>query len=211
MQLFRLLVFIIPSSLIYNANVAALVTLTALNLNLQYGNSPLATSVYCCYGIVISSLILTQDVQSGYQFGQLSFKLLNQQNNDEAKPFVVIHYYGFIRHWKEPFRQIQLNDFEDAIQLAVERGDFQISGYNLISYCLFSIFRGFNLEEFGPKCIALGESIKPEQAYAYHYYRASQKMALNLLNEDREKYYLLFKDSQQEEDALIQAWVENKN
>ena len=206
----RLLVFIIPSSLIYNAEVAALVTLTALNLSLKFGNSPLATSVYCCYGIVISSLILTQDVQSGYQFGQLSYKLLNQQTNDEAKPFVIIHYYGFIRHWKEPFRQIQLNHFEDAIQLALERGDFQISGYNLISYCLFSIFRGFNLEEFSPKYIAYGESIKPEQAYAYHYYRASQKMALNLLNEDREKYYLLFKNTEEEEEALLQSWIESK-
>ncbi|MDJ0744035.1 MAG: AAA family ATPase [Xenococcaceae cyanobacterium MO_167.B27] len=204
----RLLVLSNTSALIYSPEVSALVTLTALTLCLKYGNSPLATSVYCCYGMVICGTILNQDVQSGYQFGKLAYHLLNKYNTDEAKPFNIHHYYGFIRHWKEHFRQINLNDFEDVIQIALERGDFQLVGYNLISYCLFSIFSGFNLEDFEPKCLAYGKLIKPEQEYEYYYYKACHKMVINLLQEDRVNYHILFKSSQEEEDKLIQFWID---
>jgi len=205
----RLLVLATTSAQIYSPETCGLITLTAVILCLKYGNPPLASSIYCFYGQLICGIVLTQDIKSGYEFGKLSYYLLNKSNTDEAKPFVIIHYYGFIRHWKEPFRQINLNDFEDVIQIGLEQGDFRHVGYNAISYCLFSIFRGFNLEECEPKYRAYSELIKPTQEYEYYYYSSCQKMALNLLNEDRENYHLLFQNSQEEEDKIIQFWIKN--
>ncbi|MGK7923458.1 MAG: AAA family ATPase [Trichodesmium sp.] len=205
----KLLVLATTSAMIYSPEACGLITLTAINLCLKYGNSPLATGAYCFYGIAICGIILSQDVKSGYEFGKLAYHLLNKHNIAEMKPFVIIHYYGFIRHWKEPFRQINLNDFEDVIQIGLEQGDFRHVGYNIISYSLFSIFRGFNLEEFELKCRAYGQLIKPTQEYEYYYYNSCEKMVLNLLKEDTKDYHLLFKSSQEEEDKIIQFWIDN--
>ena len=205
----KLLVLITTSAMICTPEVCGLVTLTAVTLCLKYGNSPLASSVYCFYGLILCSMILTRDIKSGYEFGKLAYNLLNKDDIDETKPFVIMHYYSFIRHWKEPFRQISLSDFEDVIQIGLEQGDFRHTGYNIISYCLLSIFRGFNLEDCEPRLRAYGNLIKPEQEYEYYYYESCHKMALNFLKENRKNYHLLFKDSEEKENELIQSWIDN--
>jgi len=204
----RLLLGVTSSAIISNPQLYPLVTLTSVNLCIKYGNSPLAASVYVFYGQLLCGFM--QDIETGYQYGQLSLNLLNKYNVQEARPMVIHYCYAFTRHWKEPFRNINLNDFEAAIQLGLELGDFEHVAYNAISHCLFSIFSGFNLEEFASKCKTYSQLIlKFQQDYTYYYYEACQKMLLNLLNNKQPNYYLLFSNSKQEEEDLIQTWIKN--
>ncbi|NEP55490.1 MAG: AAA family ATPase [Symploca sp. SIO2G7] len=204
----RLLLGVTSSAIISNPQLYPLVTLTSVNLCVKYGNSPLAASVYVFYGQLLCGFM--QDIETGYQYGQLSLNLLEKYNVQEARPMVVHYCYAFTRHWKEPFRNINLNDFEEAIQVGLELGDFEHVGYNAISYCLFSIFSGCNLEEFESKCQIYSKLIlKFQQEYTHYYYEACQKMILNLLKDKQPKYYLLFGNNEEEEEIIIQNWIEN--
>ncbi|MGD1803888.1 AAA family ATPase [Dapis sp. BLCC M126] len=203
----RLLMSIATSAIICNPQLYPLVTLTTVSLCIKYGNSPLAASAYVFYGLFLCGGM--QDIDTGYEYGKLSLGLLNKYDTDEAKPFVIHHYYGFIRHWKEPFKKISLRDFEDTIQIAMELGDLGKVGYNVISHSLLSIFRGWNLEDIKPKFEAYSNLIlKLQQEYEFYYYEACKKMALSLLQEHRDNNYLLFKKSQSEEENLIQSWID---
>ncbi|MCL2931603.1 MAG: AAA family ATPase [Trichodesmium sp. MAG_R03] len=206
----RLLMSIATSTIISNPELFHLVTLTSVSLCIKYGNSPLAAKVYVFYGLLLCGGM--QDIDTGYEYGKLSLHLLNKYNTDEAKPFVIHHYYGFIRHWKEPFREILLKDFEDTIQMGMELGNFGSVGYNIISHFLFSIFKGLNLEDVKAKSQVYSNLIlKLKQDYEFYYYEACKTMALNLLQEHRNHDYLLFKKSQEEEENLIQSWIDNDN
>ncbi|NES17499.1 MAG: AAA family ATPase [Symploca sp. SIO3E6] len=204
----RLLLGVTSSAIISNPQLYPLVTLTSVNLCTKYGNSPLAASVYVFYGQLLCGFM--QDIETGYQYGQLSLNLLEKYNVQKVRPMVVHYCYAFTRHWKEPFITINLNDFEEAIQVGLELGDFEHVGYNAISYCLFSIFSGSNLEEFESKCQDYSNLIlKFQQDYTYYYYEACKKMLLNLLNDKQDNYYLLFSNCEEEEDNLIQIWTKN--
>ena len=206
----RLLMSIATSSIISNPGLFHLVTLTSVSLCIKYGNSPLAAKVYVFYGLLLCGEM--QDIDTGYEYGKLSLHLLNKYKTDEAKPFVIHHYYGFIRHWKEPFKEILLKDFEDTIQTGMELGNFSSVGYNIISHFLFSIFKGLNLEDIEAKSRVYSNLIlKFRQDYEFYYYEACKKMVLNLLQEHRNHDYLLFKKSQEEEDTLIQSWIDADN
>ena len=204
----RLLLGATSSANIAYPELYPLFALTTVNLCIKYGNSPLAASVYVLYGQVLCGV--KQDIETGYQYGKLALELLEKYHANEARPLVIHYCYGFIRHWKEPFRQINAHDYEEAVQCGLEIGEFEYAGYNAMSYCLFSIFRGSNLEELEPKCHEYSKLIlKFQQEYPYYYNEACEKMALNLLKGDRENYHLLFRDSPEEEQQLIQLWIDN--
>ena len=204
----RILLIVTSSAIITNPQLYPVVTLVSVSLCLKYGNSRLAASVYVFYGQLLCGFM--QNINSGHQFGKLALSLLERYSFEGPKALVTHYNNGFIRQWKEHFRNINLDQIEEAFQSGLEVGDFENACYNAIDYCLFSTFRGSNLEKNQSKYAAYGELIANlKQEYSFYYFEACRKISLNLSREGSSDYQLLFRTSQEEEDELLQYWIQH--
>ena len=204
----KILLIVTSSAIITNPQLYPLVTLISVNLCLHYGNSPLSASVYIFYGQLLCGFM--QNINAGYDFGQLSLILLKKYNAQETKALVTHYNNGFIRQWKVPFKKIELKEIESNIQTGIEFGDFENACYNMIDYCLFSTLRGSNLEEFQAKYADYSNLIvKLRQEYSFYYLEACRKISINLIKEKYKDYHLIFKENDEDEENLLQLWIAN--
>jgi predicted ATPase/signal transduction histidine kinase/DNA-binding response OmpR family regulator len=201
-----ILLVVTSAAIISNPLLYPLVTLTSVKLCIEHGNPPLAAGVYIFYAQLLCGAM--NDINSGYRFGQLSSKLLEKFDAREIKALVIHFGNGFVRHWKEPFKSIKLEQMQEGVHIGLETGDLENACYNAIDYCLFSTLAGYNLKEFAPKYADYTNlTIKLKQIYSVYYIEASRKIALSLLSEDRETYGLIVGESWEEETALLEAWT----
>jgi predicted ATPase/signal transduction histidine kinase/CheY-like chemotaxis protein len=206
----RILLAVMDAVIITNPLLYPLVTLVSVKLCIEHGNPPLAAGVYIFYAQLLCGAM--RDINTGYQFGQLSLKLLDKFNIRELKGLITHYSNGFVRHWKEPFRAIELEQMQEGVHIALETGDLPSACYNAVSYSLFAIFSGCNLKEFESKYVEYRNLIiKLKQEYSIYYIKASIKIALNFLEEEKEKCTLIFGDCREEDEELLKAWIENSN
>ncbi|MEH2182206.1 trifunctional serine/threonine-protein kinase/ATP-binding protein/sensor histidine kinase [Nostoc sp.] len=204
----RILLIVTSAAIITNSLLYPLVTLTTVNLCIKYGNPPQAAGVYVFYGQLLCGFM--KDINSGYQFGQLSLKLLEKSNVREIQSLVIHYYNGFIRHWKEPVKAIKLKQMQEGIHIGIETGAFENACYNAIDYCLFSIFAKSNLEEFEQKYIEYTKlTVELKQDYSVFYIKAVIQIAFNLIDKSKNEYYLISGNSLEEENLLLKEWIKN--
>ena len=205
----RILLSVSTAALITSPPLYPLVMLTSVNLCLKYGNPPLAPAVYVFYGQLLCRAM--KDINSGYRFGQLSLRLLEKFNVRESKSLVVHFTNAFIQHWKEPLRSIKLEQIQEGIILGIETGDLENACYNAIDYCLLPMLAGDNLEELDKKYEEYTSLIvKLKQEYSIYYMEACRKIVSTLLRENKERYGLIFGESQEEEETLLVEWTKNQ-
>ncbi|MCC5610687.1 AAA family ATPase [Nostoc sp. CHAB 5834] len=204
----RILLIVTSAAIITNSLLYPLVTLTTVNLCIKYGNPPQAAGVYVFYGQLLCGFM--KNINSGYQFGQLSLKLLEKSNVREIQSLVIHYYNGFIRHWKEPVKAIKLKQMQEGIHIGIETGAFENACYNAIDYCLFSIFAKSNLEKFEQKYIEYTKlTIELKQDYSVFYIKAATQIALNLIDKYKNKYCLISGNSPEEEKLLLKQWTKS--
>ncbi|HLP89937.1 MAG TPA: AAA family ATPase [Nostocaceae cyanobacterium] len=210
----RILLSLADPAIITNNPLYPLVILTNINLCLQYGNPPLiAASIYAWYGRILCNFIKNPDIDAGYQFGQLSLRLLEKYNLRKSKESILITHLGnaFIRPWKEPLKNIKMEEFEESVQIGLDTGYLDYVCYNAMDYCLYGIFKGYNLKNFNHKYEAYKKLIhKLKQEYSVYYMEALTKIAANFLKEDCHNYHIIF-GSKEEEDKLLNLWTQNSN
>ncbi len=123
---------------------------TLMNLSIQYGNSKYSPYGYCLYGMILCATM--EDIDRGYQLGQMSVNLLDQVGAklDTAK---VLNIFGnCIRHWKKPAREnIDLAIGVQGFCRGLEIGDIEYAGYSIIHYCVSLLFLGVPLPELEKK------------------------------------------------------------
>ncbi|MEH2004537.1 trifunctional serine/threonine-protein kinase/ATP-binding protein/sensor histidine kinase [Nostoc sp.] len=204
----RILLIVTSAAIITNSLLYPLVTLTTVNLCIKYGNPPQASGVYVFYGQLLCGFM--KDINSGYQFGQLSLRLLEKFNIKGIQSLVIHYYNGFIRHWKEPVEAIKLKQMEEGIHIGIETGAFENACYNAIDYCLFSIFAKSNLEKFEQKYIEYTKlTVELKQDYSVFYIKAVIQIPLNLINRSKNEYCLISGNSPEEEKLLLQEWIKS--
>ncbi|MEQ9667175.1 trifunctional serine/threonine-protein kinase/ATP-binding protein/sensor histidine kinase [Coleofasciculus sp. G2-EDA-02] len=187
-----------------------LITLTSVKLCIEYGNSPLAAGVYIFYAQLLCGAM--KDIDTGYRFGQLSLSLLEKFNVRELKALIIHYSNGFVRHWQDSFRAIELEQMQEGVHIALEVGDLTSACYNAVSYCLFAIFSGRNLAEYESKYIEYHDLIvRLKQNYSIYYIKASIKIGLGFLEEDKRKWGTILSPSHQEDEALLQEWIQSEN
>ncbi|WP_341528786.1 AAA family ATPase [Nostoc sp. UHCC 0302] len=133
----------LPPAYFAEPTLVPLISFTLVNLCLQYGNSSLSSHAYASYGLVLCGYL--QDIESGYQFGKLSLKVLDQFDVKELKCKVYGLFNIFVRHWKEHIQET-IEPLQDGLQHALEVGDIEYAGYNGILACWHSFFAGENIE-----------------------------------------------------------------
>ncbi|AFZ19745.1 protein kinase domain-containing protein [Allocoleopsis franciscana] len=175
----------------YNVNPALLplVALKMVNLCIEYGNSPWAAYAYGLYGLMLCNSPKTLD--SGYRFGQLSLRILEQFDARELKSKVFQVFNSHVRFWKEPLRETII-PLQETVQAGLETGEVEYAGYASAEYCIHLFFSGENLEFLEQKFSQYGDLIeKINQDFSSHYINIWRQLGLKLLDPNLEQYSLI--------------------
>jgi len=203
----RILINLIPPVYIVAPELYPLVVFKFTNLCLKYGNSPLSAYAYTLYGMLLIGAF--GDIDSGYQFGQLGLKLLEQFNAQEAKAKIYETFNNFIRHWKEPARNT-LEAFIEGIQAGLEIGDVEYACYGACFYCTHIFFVGENLEIVADKQTKyIGMMQKLKQEFQSNYASICRQMVLNLLDKSPGKCRLIGESFN--EDEMLPSLIKSNN
>ncbi|MDF0555377.1 AAA family ATPase [Kamptonema sp. UHCC 0994] len=183
--------------------------LIGIDLCVKFGNPPQAPSIYIHYaGIALSAVI--GDIDSAYQLGRLSIKLLSKFNVPKLQASVMHLYYGWIWHWKKLLNEeLAQQELMYGIQKGVDNGDNEYPCYDAMDICLINFFGGYELEIVEQEYIKYTIFIeKLKQEYSLNYIKICQRIAHNLVQGYNE-YCLAVGDSQEEENILLTNWSNN--
>ena len=128
------------NSAVYITNPALLLRLLfgMVDLCLTYSNLPLAAAVYANYGIFLT---MGGNIDSGYKFGQLSLRLLEQFNAKNIKALIIHGFNSFIRHWKDHVRET-IDSLQEAFNSGLETGNLEVACYAILTNHLHIFFAG---------------------------------------------------------------------
>ncbi|HEY9863407.1 MAG TPA: serine/threonine-protein kinase PknK, partial [Candidatus Obscuribacterales bacterium] len=184
----RLLMMIAPPVYFGAPAMFPQVPYTMMALSIEYGNSPLASLGYGFYAMILCGS--SAGIDSGYQFGQLAVKLLDQFDARSHKAQITTIFNAHIRHWKEHI-QATFNPLLEGIQSGLETGNIDWAGYNAFYYCDHVFFAGEPLEWVYQKQVQhLELMLKVKQEMHSAYIKVGIVMVLKLLNAPPESYQI---------------------
>ncbi len=101
------------------------IVFTMVKLSAEHGNSALSIFGYSTYGLLLCAAF--EDIESGYQTGQLAISLLDKFNAKELKAKSFAAYNAAVHHWKKPARET-IEPLIEASQSGLETGDIEFAG-----------------------------------------------------------------------------------
>ncbi|MEG4047298.1 AAA family ATPase [Microcoleus sp. Pol17_C1] len=192
-DLYKLAAMRLLSSIFAPAYIAApaLLPLTVckqVQLSVQYGNASVSPFAYANYGFLLCGVV--EDIDSGYQFGQLALSLVSKLNSQEIKTKTAFIVNLFIRHCKEHLRET-LEPLVSAYSSGLEAGDLEYAGYNLLQSSCSGYYSGKELNLLEREIARNRDAIhKIKQETALNYIEIYWQAILNLLGRS-DNYYLL--------------------
>jgi predicted ATPase/signal transduction histidine kinase/CheY-like chemotaxis protein len=169
-------------------NKISSIVLTSVQLCLQYGNSPQAALAYVYYALFLCRK--QDDIELGYQFGNLSMSLVEQFNVREIKGIVGNFYHGFVQCWKEPVSH-SIDSLSETIFVSLEIGDIEYACHNAINATCYSLLIGKNLNSIRKKFDQyLAWYEKVHQDFILVFGQVWGQFLLNLIGESRHKKLL---------------------
>jgi GAF domain-containing protein len=160
----QILTSILVPAFLTTPNLFPLLTFKMINLIVRYGNSPQAAYGYTLYAWLMCGAL--GDIKSGYEFGQLAMKLLEQFDTTELESKVVNIFNTFIRPWQEHGREI-IPAFIEAVDMNLRIGNTEYAGYSSVNYCHYIFLLGEHLDHVNDSqklYIDLMQNLKQEQA-----------------------------------------------
>lgn len=142
--MYRIMVSIYVPSFHVDPKLGMQNAFTMLQLLYDKGNSPLSAYIYAFYGVLRIGIHL--DIDIGYQFGQMALRLLEKYQAREIKCKVFTAYNSQIKPWKDPFKTT-IAPLKQTIQIGLETGDLEFTGYASMHYCSTLFLAGKPLKE----------------------------------------------------------------
>ncbi len=159
-----------------------------VQLSVQYGNASVSPFAYANYGFLLCGVV--EDIDSGYQFGQLALSLVSKLNSQEIKAKTAFIVNLFIRHCKEHLRET-LEPLVSAYSSGMEAGDLEYAGYNLLQYSCSAYYSGKELTVLEREIARNRDAIhKIKQETALNYIEIYWQAILNLVGKS-ENYCLI--------------------
>ncbi len=176
----RIFVAIAPAIYIAKPEIFATLVFTMLKLSLTYGNAPESAVAYACYGLILCGT--SNDIERGYQLGQLALVLVEQFKANSLKPKIYEIVNAHIQLWKKHVKTT-LAPLQDTIELSRNQGDFEFAGYTTIAYTIHLFFIGEPLTVVAKqyhKYLELMTSLK--QSLAPPFINIWQQLVANLMS-----------------------------
>jgi len=203
----RILIVIISAAYIANPTLFPLIVFKMINICLKYGNSPQVAYAYDFYGLLLCEAL--GDINSGYSYGKLAVRLVEQFNARELQPKVQVLFNGVIRHWKEHAKKT-IEPFFEQIQVGLEVGDTEYACYSAMNYCTYSFLLGEHLESMALKQKKYRDMmLKLKQGSPFSITNIWTQTVLNLTGKSPGKY--CFSGDVFNEAEIKMLLVDNKN
>jgi predicted ATPase/serine phosphatase RsbU (regulator of sigma subunit) len=195
----------------YNTNpgLAPLIVFYMVNLSIQHGNAPQSAFAYANYGFLLCEMV--GDIETGYRFGQLALRILEQVNAQEFKAKILVIVNFLIRHWKEHLRNTLL-PLQEAYQSGLETGDLEFTAYSAFDYSLHSYFSGMELNSLEHEIANYSDAIqKLKQNAPLQWINITWQTILNLRNGFEMAGRLVGKAFNEDEVLPIISQVDDRN
>ncbi|OCQ89027.1 histidine kinase [Nostoc sp. MBR 210] len=140
----RILTSVAPPAYLSQPLLYLVVILKKVYLSVVYGNESTSPFAYASYGILLCGVI--NDLELGYEFGQLALDLLSQDPNSQFKGKTLLLVYIYTRHGKTHLHET-LQPLQNAYSSCLDVGDLAFTGYCAYNYVLYSYFAGQNLTQ----------------------------------------------------------------
>jgi diguanylate cyclase (GGDEF)-like protein len=148
-----------------------------VQLSLEFGNTDFSSYAYATYGIILCGVL--DQVEAGYEFGQLALQLVDRLQAHHLRARVALLVYAFINHWQMPIRQ-SLAPLLEAHQIAVENGDIESAANTLVNYLFLSYFAGRSLAELAQEMDTYQAAIERlQQQSVVQYHRLFRQVVAN--------------------------------
>ncbi len=179
----RLISLISFSAHISVPNLAPLLALKAVNLSIRQGNTTWSIYGYVSYGACLCGTL--EQIDMGYQYGELALKLLAKLSAKELEAKTLTVFNNYIRHWKEHPRE-GLASLKLAVVSGLETGDLEFAAYAIYIYCYHSYLSGRELTELEQElAIAIKSVSQLNQATALDLVKLYRQIILNLLGKNQ--------------------------
>ncbi|HEY9673286.1 MAG TPA: AAA family ATPase [Waterburya sp.] len=150
-----------------------------IDLSIQYGNAAMSPFAYANYGFLLCGVV--EDIEQGYQFGQLALKLVSKLNAKEISIKTSHIVNLMIRPWKEHLRN-SLEPLRSDYSKGLEIGDIEYAAYSAFEYCYHSFFVGKPLTALEREMASYWDAIhKIKQKTGLHYQEIGWQAVLNLM------------------------------
>jgi predicted ATPase/signal transduction histidine kinase/tRNA A-37 threonylcarbamoyl transferase component Bud32 len=184
----------ILSSMVTPTFVAAptlylLTMLFQVKLSIKCGNAPFSTFAYASYGLILQGI--TQEIEAGYQFGNLAVSLMERLNAFElaAKIFLVVAIST--THIKEHVLQT-LQLLQAAYSGGLENGDLEYAGLAVMYQCQYSYFVSQELASLDREMKTISHILTQfGQTNTLNYHENLRQVVLNLSGSTDEPCHLV--------------------
>ncbi len=165
-------------------NLATINCLQGVKLAVQYGNFSLAPVLYASYGVILCTAL--EDIDTGFQFGQLALSLLQQLDAQKIRAKTVYIVNAFIIHCVQHARET-LPSFLNNYHYSIEAGDLEYAAYSANLYCYYSYHVGQELAVVEKEAAKYSDAMqKIKQERKFYGINLSRQIVLNLMgNSDR--------------------------
>jgi predicted ATPase/serine phosphatase RsbU (regulator of sigma subunit)/tRNA A-37 threonylcarbamoyl transferase component Bud32 len=183
----KILVCFYAPALITKPSLVPPVVFTMVHLCACGGNSPQAAFAYVFYGVILCGM---GHIESGYQFGKLGLKVLEQFGAKNLKCKVHHLYNALIRHWNECAVN-SIKALRDNVQVGLEIGDIEFAGYSILDYCSNIFLTGEVLEKVRQEHEHYITKLQQnKQEYSVYYAKIWAQLVLNISCDTEDKFCL---------------------
>jgi len=163
-----------------NQFLSLLIVFKQVSLSIKWGNASESAAAYAAYGLSLCSIF--EDIELGYQFGNLALKIVSKFNAKEVQSKTQFIVYSFIRHWIEPAKVIASPLLENYA-ISLETGDLEFAAYSGSIYCYLKFLIGSDLVQLQLDILNYHRVIHPmQQGRALDILEILHQTAFNLLD-----------------------------
>ncbi len=116
----RIMISLVPSIHQAAPHLFPIIACEEVNLSLKYGNSPFSAPGYADFGIVVSSVL--NQLEAGYQFGQLALQIMEQFSEKSVQSMVQFKVAAFNQSNQQSIRQA-IDLLKESYRSGLETGD----------------------------------------------------------------------------------------
>ncbi|MGE5655512.1 MAG: AAA family ATPase [Actinomycetota bacterium] len=196
----RLMISLVPAAYQSAPTLFILMACQQVNLSIQSGITELSASGFADYGLVLSGIL--QDIEAGYQFGQLALKIVARLEARKVRSQTLFKVSTFILPWKHHIQQ-SLSLLEEAYLSGLDNGDLAHAGYSASFKCQYAYWSGCELRSLEKEMVTYGQAIaKINQKTALNWHQIFHQIVLNLIGESGGNPYSLMGPAYNEEQSL---------
>jgi predicted ATPase/serine phosphatase RsbU (regulator of sigma subunit) len=178
-----------------------------IRLTVQHGSGPVSATAYLNYGMLLGS---RGDMESGYQFGLLAMRLLEQPQADLSRLPSRFAFNWIMRQWKEHLRET-LAPILEINQSAREVGDPFYIAYSSAYYIVHMFYCGLELPAIEQAASEHAPIIKATGVEAaYNFMQLYRQAVSNLTNSAADPCRLTGEFYDEESMLAIDTEADNK-